>query len=75
MVHIQQWIDFAPFEIDANILAFYRPKIGCAVYLPLTKEAATSLLKRELGAVNTRLASNTSMVGHSVLLADIVTPC
>nr|XP_023922615.1 uncharacterized protein LOC112034062 isoform X1 [Quercus suber] len=30
-----QWIDFASFEIDANILAFYRPKIGRAVYLPL----------------------------------------
>ncbi|KAF3947738.1 hypothetical protein CMV_026163 [Castanea mollissima] len=35
-VHIQQWIDFASFEIDANILAFYGPKIGRAVYLPLT---------------------------------------
>ena len=34
-VHIQQWIDFASFEIDANILAFYRPKIGRAAYLPL----------------------------------------
>ncbi|KAL4654974.1 hypothetical protein ACB092_01G418600 [Castanea dentata] len=75
MVHIQQWIDFASFEIDSNILAFYGPKIGRAVYLPLTEEAATSLLKRELGAVNTRLASNTFMVGHSVLLADIATPC
>ncbi|KAM4126105.1 hypothetical protein ACB094_01G363600 [Castanea mollissima] len=74
-VHIQQWIDFASFEIDSNILAFYGPKIGRAVYLPLTEEAATSLLKRELGAVNTRLASNTFMVGHSVLLADIATPC
>ena len=31
-----------------------------------TEEAVTSLLKRELGAVNTRLASNTFMVGHSV---------
>ena len=40
-----------------------------------TEEPATSLLKRELGAVNTRLASKTFMVGHSVLLADIVTPC
>ena len=34
-VHIQQWIDFASFEIDANILACYRHKIGRAVYLPL----------------------------------------
>ena len=31
----QQWIDFAPFEIDANILAFYRPRIRRAVYRPL----------------------------------------
>ncbi|KAF3959789.1 hypothetical protein CMV_015432 [Castanea mollissima] len=31
--------------------------IGYAVYLPLTEEAATSSLKRELGAVNTSLAS------------------
>ncbi|KAF3952843.1 hypothetical protein CMV_021643 [Castanea mollissima] len=41
----------------------------------MTEEAATSLLKRGLGAVNTRLASNAFMVGHSMLLADIVTPC
>ena len=33
-VHIQQWIDFASFEIVANILAFYRPAIGRAVFRP-----------------------------------------
>ncbi|KAF3947739.1 hypothetical protein CMV_026163 [Castanea mollissima] len=40
-VHIQQWIDFASFEIDANILAFYGPKIGRAVYLPLRMDLAS----------------------------------
>ena len=33
-VHIQHWIDFASFEIVANILAFYRPGIGRAVFRP-----------------------------------------
>ena len=55
----------------------YGPYLMCILYnfCVKTEEAATSLLKRELGAVNTRLASNTFMVGHSVLLADIVTSC
>ncbi|KAF3952845.1 hypothetical protein CMV_021645 [Castanea mollissima] len=45
MVHIQQWIDIASFEIDANILAFCRPKIGRAVYLPLTLHAGKTKKK------------------------------
>ncbi|GMY05003.1 elongation factor 1-gamma-like [Fagus crenata] len=73
--HIEQWIDFVSLEIDANILAWFRPRMGRAVYLPPAEEAAISSLKRALGALNTHLASNTFLVGHSVTLADIVTTC
>ncbi|KAH7835410.1 hypothetical protein Vadar_025937 [Vaccinium darrowii] len=69
---IEQWIDFASLEIDANILNWYKPRMGRAVYLPPVEEAAISALKRALDALNTYLASNTNLVGHSVTLADII---
>jgi len=40
-----------------------------------TEETAIASLKRSLGALNTHLASNTYLVGHSVTLADIVLTC
>ena len=39
------------------------------------EEAAISSLKRVLDALDTHLASNTLLVGNSVILADIVTMC
>lgn len=39
------------------------------------EEAAISALKRAFGALNTHLAHNTYLVGHSVTLADIVATC
>jgi elongation factor 1-gamma len=39
------------------------------------EEAAIAALKRALDALNTHLASNTYLVGHSVTLADIITTC
>ncbi|KAL6180335.1 hypothetical protein ACLB2K_046999 [Fragaria x ananassa] len=69
---VDQWIDFATLEIDANILRWFIPRIGFAVYLPPAEEAAISSLKRALTALNTHLASNTYLVGHSVTLADII---
>lgn len=73
--HIEQWIDFGSLEIDANILRWFIPRIGFAVYLPPAEEAAISALKRALDALNTHLASNTYLVGHSVTLADIIMTC
>ncbi|XP_044490570.1 elongation factor 1-gamma [Mangifera indica] len=73
--HVEQWIDFASLEIDANMLIWYRPRMGRAVYLPPVEEAAITALKRALGALNSYLASNTYLVGHSVTLADIVLTC
>ncbi|GAB4846807.1 hypothetical protein Ancab_025812 [Ancistrocladus abbreviatus] len=73
--HIEQWIDFATLEIDANTLRWYIPRIGRAVFLPPVEEAVIAALKRALGALNTHLASNTYLVGHSVTLADIVMIC
>jgi len=70
---IEQWIDFASLEIDANTGNWLRPRMGRAVYLPPVEEAVISALKRALGALNTHLASNTYLVGHSVTLADIIT--
>lgn len=72
---IEQWIDFASLEIDASILRWFIPRAGFAVYLPPAEEAAISALKRALGALNTHLASNTYLVGHSVTLADIIMTC
>ncbi|KAM0977463.1 hypothetical protein ACFX13_020567 [Malus domestica] len=73
--HIEQWIDFGSMEIDANISKWYYPRLGYGVYLPPAEEAAISALKRALGALNTHIASNTYLVGHSVTLADIVVVC
>ncbi|PQM42270.1 Elongation factor 1-gamma [Prunus yedoensis var. nudiflora] len=73
--HIEQWIDFGSLEIDANIISWFRPRFGYAVYLPPAEEAAISALKRALGALNTHLASNTYLVGHFVTLADIIVTC
>uniref|UniRef100_A0A7N2L295 GST C-terminal domain-containing protein n=1 Tax=Quercus lobata TaxID=97700 RepID=A0A7N2L295_QUELO len=72
---IEHWIDFPSLEIDTNILACNKPRIECAIYLPLAEEAAISSLKRVLDALDTHLASNTLLVGNSVILADIVTMC
>ncbi|CAM8923154.1 hypothetical protein QQ045_022090 [Rhodiola kirilowii] len=73
--HIEQWIDFASLEIDVNILRWFVPRMGFAPYLPPVEEAAISALKRALGALNSHLASNTYLVGHSVTLADIIMIC
>lgn len=43
--------------------------------LKKAEEAAIASLKRSLAALNTHLASNTYLVGHSVTLADIVMIC
>ncbi|XP_074296200.1 elongation factor 1-gamma 2-like [Silene latifolia] len=72
---IDQWIDFASLEVDVNILRWFIPRIGFALYLPPAEEAAISALKRALEAMNTHLASSTYLVGHSVTLADIVMTC
>ncbi|XP_048231783.1 elongation factor 1-gamma [Ricinus communis] len=73
--HIEQWIDFSSLEIDANLLTWFRPRMGRAPYLPPAEEAAIAALKRGLGALNTHLASSTYLVGHSVTLADIIMTC
>lgn len=73
--HIEQWIDFSSLEIDINILRWFIPRIGFAVYLPQAEEAAIASLKRALAALNTHLAFNTYLVGHSVTLADIIMTC
>ncbi|KAL4594443.1 hypothetical protein ACB092_12G021400 [Castanea dentata] len=73
--HIEQWIDFASMEIDANISRWLYPRWGLVVYLPPAEEAAIAALKRALDALNRHLASNTYLVGHSVTLADIIMTC
>lgn len=73
--HIEQWIDFSSLEIDTNILRWFIPRVGFAVYVPQAEEAAIASLKRALAALNTHLASNTYLVGHSVTLADIIMTC
>ncbi|KAE8687417.1 Elongation factor 1-gamma 2 [Hibiscus syriacus] len=72
---IEQWIDFASMEVDANIAKWLYPRVGLSVYLPPAEEAAIASLKRALGSLSTHLASNTYLVGHSVTLADIIMTC
>ncbi|KAE8711699.1 Elongation factor 1-gamma [Hibiscus syriacus] len=72
---IEQWIDFASMEVDANIAKWLYPRVGLSVYLPPAEEAAIASLKRALDSLSTHLASNTYLVGHSVTLADIIMTC
>ncbi|XP_057419869.1 elongation factor 1-gamma-like [Lotus japonicus] len=72
---IEQWIDFASMEIDANIAKWYYPRAGYAPFLPPAEEFAITSLKRALSALNSHLATNTYLVGHSVTLADIILTC
>lgn len=73
--HVEQWIDFATLEIDNHLIAWFLPRIGRTPYLPPAEEAVISALRRGLAALNSYLASNTYLVGHSVTLADIVLTC
>nr|QDK54758.1 translation elongation factor [Polygonum cuspidatum] len=73
--HVEQWMDFASMEIDANIARWLFPRLGFIAHLPLAEEFGISQLKRSLEALNTHLASNTFLVGHGVTLADIVMTC
>lgn len=73
--HVEQWIDFATLEIDNHLMAWFLPRIGRTPYLPPAEEAVISALRRGLAALNSYLASNTYLVGHSVTLADIVLTC
>jgi len=73
--HIEQWIDFSSLEIDSNVMRWYFPRIGSGVYLPPVEEAAIADLKRGLVALNSHLATNTYLVGHSITLADIIVTC
>uniref|UniRef100_A0A0D3GI13 Elongation factor 1-gamma 2 n=1 Tax=Oryza barthii TaxID=65489 RepID=A0A0D3GI13_9ORYZ len=73
--HIEQWMDFSATEVDANIGRWLYPRLGFGPYVPALEEFAITSLKRSLGALNTHLASNTYLVGHSVTLADIVMTC
>ncbi|WOL13017.1 Elongation factor 1-gamma [Canna indica] len=73
--HIEQWIDFATLEIDANIIKWVAPRFGYGPYLAAAEEAAITALKRAFGALNSHLLLNTYLVGHAVTLADIIMTC
>ncbi|XP_044414924.1 elongation factor 1-gamma 2 [Triticum aestivum] len=73
--HIEQWIDFSATEVDANIGKWLYPRLGFYPYVAVIEDTFITALKRALGALDTHLASNTYLVGHSVTLADIVMAC
>jgi len=73
--HVEQWIDFSTLEIDINITRWFYPRLGFGVYLPPAEEATIAGLKRSLAALNSHLATNTYLVGHSITLADIIMTC
>ncbi|KAL4580776.1 hypothetical protein LXL04_016978 [Taraxacum kok-saghyz] len=72
---IEQWIDFASLEIDANLLKWLLPRFGYATYIAPVEEGAIAGLKRGLEALNTYLSTHTFLIGHSVTLADIIMTC
>jgi elongation factor 1-gamma len=72
---VEQWMDFAATEVDSNIAKWLYPRLGFVPYIPAAEEIGIAGLKRALDALNTHLASNTFLVGHSVTLADIVMTC
>ncbi|CAI0439536.1 unnamed protein product [Linum tenue] len=72
---IEQWIDFSSLEINANLMSYFKARMGRTPYFPAVEEATMAALKRGFDALNTHLASNTYLVGHSVTLADIVMTC
>ncbi|CAN4077867.1 unnamed protein product [Withania somnifera] len=72
---IEQWNDFSATEVDVNIARWLYPRLGYFPYIPPAEEHAVAFLKRALGALNTHLASNTYLVGHSITLADIIMAC
>ncbi|CAN4119684.1 unnamed protein product [Withania somnifera] len=72
---IEQWNDFSATEVDANIARWLYPRLGYIAYIPPAEELAVAALKRALDALNTHLASNTYLVGHSITLADIIMGC
>ncbi|KAF6162063.1 hypothetical protein GIB67_025829 [Kingdonia uniflora] len=75
--HIEQWIDFATLEVDANIMRWFLPRLGFLAfpYIAPAEEFAIVAMKRALEALNTHLALNTYLVGHYVTLANIVLTC
>ncbi|CAN0909697.1 Elongation factor 1-gamma 2 [Linum grandiflorum] len=73
--HIEQWIDFASMEIDANVAKWLYPRLGFVPFLAPAEEYAISALKRALDALNSYLATTTFLVGDSVTLADIILTC
>ncbi|KAJ6846579.1 elongation factor 1-gamma 2-like [Iris pallida] len=72
---IEQWIDFAATEIDSNLARWLYPRAGFMPYIQQAEEFALNALRRALDALNTHLATNTYLVGHSVTLADIIMTC
>ncbi|CAL9156300.1 unnamed protein product, partial [Musa hybrid cultivar] len=73
--HIEQIIDFASMEVDANTSRWLYPWLGHMPYLAVAEESAISCLKRKLHVLNPHLAVNTFLVGHSVTLVDIIMTC
>ncbi|MCO5566537.1 hypothetical protein L7F22_020214 [Adiantum nelumboides] len=74
---IEQWIDVATTELDANLSRWVYPLLGFGPY-PYSEELSESALaavKAALHILNNHLASNTYLVGHSVTLADIILSC
>ncbi|KAJ7547604.1 hypothetical protein O6H91_08G094500 [Diphasiastrum complanatum] len=70
--HVEQWIDFATTEIDANIFRWLGPIRGRVPFSAEVQKFAIEAVQRALAALNTHLSTQTYMVGHFVTLADVV---
>lgn len=72
---VEQWIDVAATELDANLSRWVYPLLGYSTYIEESSESALAAVKATLRVLNGHLASNTYLVGHSVTLADIILSC
>lgn len=66
--HIEQWIDFASLEIDTNILRWFIPRVGFAVYLPPVSQYLQSYISFFSVHVNVDFTHNTFFI-HCCLLS------
>ncbi|KAK9908313.1 hypothetical protein WJX75_005835 [Coccomyxa subellipsoidea] len=69
---VEQWIEFCTLELDAPLASWIYPIMGYMEYNKKKEEAAIAMLKKNLGVLNTYLATHTYLVGNSVTLADII---
>ncbi|KAH7429873.1 hypothetical protein KP509_09G069500 [Ceratopteris richardii] len=72
---VEQWIDVATTEVDANLSRWVYPLLGFSLPYSAEVKFCQASVKRTFSVLNEYLASKTYLVGHTVTLADIIMAC